>query len=443
MSCARIITFQSFYSTVMNNVRDIHIYLPPSYDRDTQTRYPVLYVHDGQNVFHSGFNGQSWRLDHVCNRLISEGRMEEIIIVAIGNAGLLRNEEYAHGGPFAERLPYPCRGEAYERFLIRELKPFVDRSFRTKRESRDTGLMGSSRGGLVTYHLGFNRPDVFGKVAMLSPYFYQYHESSLSHEPIFNQYEEKGPLKLWIDTGGMEGMTVQADHVREMAARLLRLGYRYGEELAFGYFPEAVHNEEAWADRVHGPLLFLFGHLGEPDGVELTGSRVAGMEGKPTYVHPLLRYAGGLTIVDGEAELVMDPEDSAHIDEHGLIVPRSTGDCCVRYERGRLGSALHPLTVLPHLREKANVAIRVRVPTDTPEDARIHAGIPLVKKGVGIYEAEAELPLNAGFSFHITEESGLMEADHEGKVSVQRHFVVNGDLKLQYEVIQWTRGQAF
>lgn len=436
---SRIETIAAFRSERLNNERNIYVYLPPDYDRNTDQSYPVLYAHDGQNVFASAYNGQTWSLHTITDRLIADGRIEEIIIVAVDNAGPGRNSEFAHEGPLSGKLDYACRGEAYEQFLTEELKPWIDRTYRTKPDSANTALMGSSRGGLVTYHIGFRRPDVFGKLAMISPYFAQYNEADMSHFPIVQLFDAKRPLRLWIDTGGMEGMIVLTAHVRSMAEHFIKLGYRPGDDLMFGYEPLAEHNEDAWRQRVHAPLLYFFGGtVGKPVSAELAGDDRAGITGAGSYVYPIVQYESGLKAVDLFAEVAISPADSASVTSGGHIKAAKPGECTIRYERGGL-TASRTLRIVPEISAKAAIDIEVKVPADTPAGARIYAGVELERRAPQTYGRRFVLPRGTGFSFSITEFSGLREAGPGGRDIPKRRFVADRDLTLRYEVESWIR----
>ncbi|RJX39188.1 alpha/beta hydrolase [Paenibacillus pinisoli] len=438
---SRVETIAGFQSDIMGNERDIFVYLPPGYGEEADRTYPVLYVHDGQNVFHEAFNGQSWNLHRVCDRLISEGRIEQLIVVAVSNMGLERSSEFAHQGPYAEELDYPCRGELYERFLTEEVKPHIDRAYRTKRESRHTALMGSSRGGLATYHIGFRRSNVFGKLAIVSPYFAQYDEESMTHLPIVQTFDEKGPLQIWIDTGGMEGMTVRVDHVRRMAEHFTKLGYRSGDDLVFCYEPMAEHNEAAWERRVHAPLIFFFGDKGAPVSAELTGDPIAGIAGTDAWVYPLVSYESGLVSVDLDASFRVTPEGAAAVDPAGLIRAAKAGECEIIYS-GYALTASTTIRIVPELSEEVEVELEVIVPDDTPATARVYAGAELEKSGPRSYRRRLILPRNTGFAFHISEHSGLREAGPEGEDVPKRRFIADGSKTLRYEVQSWMQGQT-
>src|SRR3982751_2466028 len=165
---------RGFRSKILGNRRDILVYLPPGYRRLSTRHYPVLYLHDGQNVFDAAtaFGGVEWGVDETAQRLIRDKLMEPLIIVAIANTGEDRIHEY---GPTPARIDPPKRKRSkgllrsYGRFLTEELKPFIDRRYRTKREAEFTGLGGSSLGGLATIALGVLCSNFFYRLALMLP----------------------------------------------------------------------------------------------------------------------------------------------------------------------------------------------------------------------------------------------------------------------------------
>src|SRR5205085_5260077 len=155
---------RAFPSIILRNRRDVLVYLPPGYRRFSTRRYPVLYLHDGQNVFDAAtaFGGVEWGVDETAQQLIRKKLIEPLIIVAVAKTGEDRIHEFA---PTPARIDPPKRKRSkgllrsYGRFLIEELKPFNDPRYRTKRGAEFTALGGSSLGGLATVVLGLWYPN--------------------------------------------------------------------------------------------------------------------------------------------------------------------------------------------------------------------------------------------------------------------------------------------
>jgi predicted alpha/beta superfamily hydrolase len=250
---------RAFPSRILKNRRDVLVYLPPSYRRFSTRQYPVLYLQDGQNVFDAAtsFAGVEWGVDETAQRLIRQKLIEPMIIVAIANTGEDRIHEYA---PTPARIDPPKRKRSkgllrsYGRFLIEELKPFIDRKYRTRREAEFTGLGGSSLGGLATLALGLWFPNYFTRLAVLSPSIWW---DDCAIYDIVDEIDEtaRPPLKIWLDTGTHEPGWERAASLRD---RLTEKGWRLHDDLQYLEVEGADHSEGAWAARVDPVLRFLF-----------------------------------------------------------------------------------------------------------------------------------------------------------------------------------------
>lgn len=248
-----------FRSKILENRRDVLVYLPPGYRRFSRRRYPVLYMHDGQNVFDAAtsFAGVEWGVDETAQRLISKGLIEPLIIVAVSNMGEDRIHEYAPTrGVYehtAERKKR-SRGLArqYGDFLITELKPYIDKKYRTKREAEFTGLGGSSLGGLVTLAIGILYPQAFTRLIVMSPSVWW---DDFSIFRLVDSILDKPSLKIWLDTGTNEPGWEQT---RELCDLLVKKGWQALADLHYLEAKGADHSEGAWAARVDTALRFLY-----------------------------------------------------------------------------------------------------------------------------------------------------------------------------------------
>jgi predicted alpha/beta superfamily hydrolase len=245
---------REFRSAVLGNERDILVHLPPGYNEDLERRYPVLYMHDGQNLFDAAtaFGGEEWRLDETADGMTMAGEIEPLIVVGINHAGVDRANELT---PTASRkVKAGGRGPHYAKFLIEELKPFVDANYRTRPEREFTGTGGASLGGLISLYLGFAVPDVFGRLMVMSPSLWWDRRSMLQE---LRAAPDKLPLKIWLDAGTHEGGgTLQ--NVRMLKNALIRRGWTPGADLRYLEDQGAHHTEAAWANRVGAALAFLF-----------------------------------------------------------------------------------------------------------------------------------------------------------------------------------------
>jgi len=253
---------EHIWSPQLKNRRDILVHLPPSYEIGVERRrYPVLYMHDGQNLFDesSSFAGE-WRVDETMHML---SQLElEAIIVGVPNMEKDRLAEYS---PFHDPRHGPGRGDRYLAFLADTLKPLVDRDFRTLPDRAHTGIMGSSMGGLISLYGFFRRCDVFGFAGVMSPSFWY------ANRAIYDYVEQApyAPGKIYMDVGTREyggSVTEKAARrqsrrhyaaVRRMKRILVKKGYRPRRDLLVVEERGAGHDEPSWARRLPLALHFL------------------------------------------------------------------------------------------------------------------------------------------------------------------------------------------
>lgn len=235
-------------SPQLNNRRDIYVYLPPSYFAETERRYPVIYMHDGQNLFdpRTSFAGE-WNVDSTIDA--ESGKGLEAIVVGIPNMGAERCNEYS---PFDDPRFGPGRGDAYLAFLTETLKPVIDADFRTSTQREQTAIVGSSMGGLITLYGFFKRPDVFGFAGVMSPALWY------GQRRIF-EFLTSAPQvggRIYVDVGTKEGQQ-ELNDVKQLRDRLLEIGYVHGQDMLFIVDLGAGHNEGAWARRMVKQLRFF------------------------------------------------------------------------------------------------------------------------------------------------------------------------------------------
>ena len=231
------------YSRILDSKRDLFVWLPAGYEDNTSRNYPVLYMQDGQNLIDpkTSFAGKDWQVDETITKLISEHKIKEIIVVGINNSKD-RLDEYSDSE----------KGEKYRKFMIEELKPFVDSKYRTLSDSANTAVIGSSMGGLASFLIVWKHPDVFSMAGCMSSSFYY------NDDKIFKMIDEyDGPkkhIKFYIDHG--EDGLIRG---QKMFCKLTQLGYVIGTDIDYFYARGAEHNESEWAKRLERPLIFFFG----------------------------------------------------------------------------------------------------------------------------------------------------------------------------------------
>jgi predicted alpha/beta superfamily hydrolase len=252
----RLHLHRGFHSRHLPDDRDVIVYLPPEYGNQPGRSYPVLYLHDGQNLFDprtSFIPGRTWRVREHADAAIEAGEAEPLVIVGIYNTGDRRLAEYTH-----ERDWQRGGGEAakYGLLLTEELLPWIASRYRVRTDRHSTGLGGSSLGGLVTLYLGLRHARNFGKLAVMSPSVWWNHKSILGY------LNEQAPQvwerpRMWLDVGDHEGRRTLHD-TEHLARRLKANGWVAGETLHFERVPGGTHDEASWAQRVRPMLRFLF-----------------------------------------------------------------------------------------------------------------------------------------------------------------------------------------
>ena len=251
-----------FRSSVFRNTRFLRVWLPPGYDdaENASRHYPVLYLNDGQNLFEArtAFGGVEWGVDETADRLIRDGAVPPLIVVGIDNTGKDRLREYM---PHRSMHPMIVRvqGRRYPDFLMKEVMPFVERTYRAATSPENTGLGGSSLGALIALYTVIVRPGVFGRLLLESPSLWASNRQLV---------KESRPVRIWperiflavgtAEAGSAERNRTVVDDARELAA-IIRRAVLSEKRLRLVIKDGAGHSELAWAERFPEALQFLFG----------------------------------------------------------------------------------------------------------------------------------------------------------------------------------------
>ena len=229
-------------SKVLGRVHRLRVHVPPGYDENTLTRYPVVYMQDGQNLFfpEEAFQGQEWAVDETSHTLRAMRAVEDMIIVGIYSDDRMR--EYTRPGY-----------EAYARSLAEEIVPEEQRLLRGGGDRRYRSVMGSSLGGVVSFYTAWEHADVFGSAICMSSTF-SYKDNLIERVLA----EPARDVAFYLDSG-WPGDNYEV--TMAMATALVSRGWRYGQNLLHLCFPNATHNETAWGIRLHIPLQFLNGSV--------------------------------------------------------------------------------------------------------------------------------------------------------------------------------------
>jgi enterochelin esterase-like enzyme len=264
--------------------RNISVWLPRGYQHGTR-RYPVIYMHDGQNAFSPAFafRGQPWEIDDALNRRSGTDGAGSAIVVGIWNTPK-RRSDYAPTAIEAFMSPLlrarivsenqqPSAGDAYLRFIVSELKPLIDATYRTKKAPRDTTIMGSSRGGMISLYGLCEYPHIFGNAACLSTHWLMLSAPSPTTDPNLEtpavaaaieaylraKLPKSGAHKIWMDHGTINLDSFYPPYQDPVDMVFLSQGWVKGRDFESRVFDAADHNEAAWRARL-GPVLdFMLG----------------------------------------------------------------------------------------------------------------------------------------------------------------------------------------
>ena len=215
---------------------------------DSGKEYPVLYLHDGQNLFDEESPFGNWAIDQSLGRLASQGS-GDVVVIAIDHGGEDRLNEYM---PFNTRKYGKGQGKLYIQFLMETLKPYVDNKYRVNNDSDHTGIGGSSMGALISLYAGITFPETFSKMMIFSP--------SLWLSPRIYQLAKKfAPVEssnLYLYAGGKESQAHLPNVMRFGADLLTNMGE--GLRFKFSHNPDGIHNEENWREEFPIALKWLF-----------------------------------------------------------------------------------------------------------------------------------------------------------------------------------------
>jgi enterochelin esterase-like enzyme len=238
-----------YYKKLIGNgirERDIVIWVPPGYEKEKKMKYPVLYMHDGQNIFDprtSSF-GVDWQIDETCDSLIRNRIIDPIIVVGIYNTQG-RSSEYSPGK----------MGTAYMELVVKKIKPFIDSIYRTMPDRKHTYVGGSSSGGTISFMLAWNYPEIFSKALCFSPAFKIGALDLVKEASDFTGKKKK--LVFYFDNGGKGLEERLQPGVDEMLKALEEKGFIRNRDLFYVSAPDAEHNEAAWAKRMPEALKLI------------------------------------------------------------------------------------------------------------------------------------------------------------------------------------------
>lgn len=237
-----------FHSEVMKRERSMLVLLPPGYEEASEKRYPVLYMHDGQSVV------VTWRLDDLVRPLFANGQIQPLIVVAIFNNQTQEGRFDDYTPTRDSKFGKSGNADLYGRMIVEELKPIIDTEYRTLSDPANTGIGGTSLGGLVSIYLALKYPTKFGKAAVMSPSIWWDNKMIISY---VKRVTPKPTVKIWLDVGTRESPR-SIPLAKELRDALLEKGWKSDVDLKYYEANGAEHAEEWFARRAPEVLKYLF-----------------------------------------------------------------------------------------------------------------------------------------------------------------------------------------
>lgn len=463
----RFVTVSAFPGENGLSARDLTIYLPADYDAQADTRYPVLYMHDGQNLFHDADAafGTAWEVDDTLDALVNSGKVRPHIIVGIHNTPeriddytISVDPDYDDGG----------NAGAYMIMVAERIKPYVDANYRTLCGPHNTAIAGSSLGGLVSFYQFMATQGVFGRVAAVSPSFWWNGEEALT---TFEDYTGELPARLWIDAGSGEGSVVEAGlssvalNSRAMVALAQDRGMILGEDLAYMEDIWATHDEASWEQRLPSILGYI-----------LTDSPASDLAATDLWVHvhsPVIttdvledttavavntRYADTfwLTTFGDDPDLAVDPgATQISVNADGHLVANSEGTALLRATKG--ARAAGAAVLVDHDLDPNNVTLVLTTSTPPGTQGPVYVigsapglgagdvawgepGVQMVDLGGGYWAFTATVPADVVVEYKYTRGSwATVEKGPSGEELQNRTWSADAPALLRDAVANWAQ----
>lgn len=435
--------------------RSVTVFLPDAYASDR--RYPVLYMHDGKNLFapeRASF-GVDWGLHRTVDRLTAEGLIAPHIVVGIDNTDQ-RTDDYT---PDADPSQGGGGGERYLDFLVEVVKPLVDAEFATMADRASTRIGGSSLGALISLHAAIRHPTVFGRVAAMSPALWWNRRSMLAR---MQAYRGQLPDRLWLDVGVHESETTGAAigsmlaDVRQALRIIESKGRSYGTEVAMLEDIEGHHDEASWRRRLDAVLAFVLGDRAASEPRTLTLSLLSAVltangPAKRAAITAEARYGGRLrmTVPADRVALRSEDPDTIRVRTGGIIEGRAVGTAAVVASHQGV-EARSRVEVCSST--TAEITFEVRAPAVTKGPVFIAAdqpalgawradGLRLKRSGGDLWTASVRLRRGSALEYKATLGTWQTVEKHtNGGERPNRTYRVAGDARVRLEVEEWAEG---
>ncbi|WP_062288372.1 alpha/beta hydrolase [Nostoc piscinale] len=420
------------HSKVLASSRNLHIYLPPSYTNNSIQRYPVVYMHYGQHLFEpQKLDGESWMVHETIEELLDADLIDEIIVVGIAAVRATVESDYWHyAGLFKNQS---LNGHTYESFVVEEVKPFIDRNFRTFSDRSHTAMIGCCAGATASYNIAERHSNVFGKVGMLSPAVRSFDTNTW----LYSWPMRKPEFMLWIDVGDAEGIFTPP--VRDLVDVLLTQGCIPNTDFFYYLEPDAAHRDIFWGKRLKNPLLLFFGKKCQTVSVELQGDNVLGIGSKPLTVNPIVECDTGLRYTDLTGNYHIEQPEILSVEQGNRMTGLSPGITQVSFLSQGLKTS-RTYKVVSSLPDQVQLHLRAHVPEETPQVEEIHFGtLALQQTSKNIYEGKYTLP--RGFALKDFFSCGMrnFERQKDGSPMPLRLLQAQYDTEIEYKIERWSK----
>jgi enterochelin esterase-like enzyme len=422
-----------FASDACDRRQNLHVYLPPSYDLEPTSRYPVLYMHFGNELFEPECpDAESWNLHRLIERLLALGLIEEIIVVGIDTMDRTVGYDMNHyNNLYDEAAGTGLGGLEYEAFILEHLMPFIDGLFRTRTGPSHTAMIGACAGATVTYNIAERNPGVFGKIGLLSPVVL----STVNHDWLLAPAGRRPQGMVWVYVGGLEGGFTAP--VRELVDAMMGCGATPGADLFFLQEPQAPHRTAAWAERMAHPLLLFFGRIGQPVRAELHGGGMLAVDGAPLALNPLLEHDSGFRSTPLVAHYRVSDPTRLRATPDGRLHGLAEGSAEVALCAAGLEATL-AVRVVRELPETVCLRLSAEVLDDQPTLKLINFGhFKLRRADNGRYEGTFQLPRGYAVGENFSCRINKFELSRDGGPVPLRVLRAEQDAVLEFTIERW------
>jgi enterochelin esterase-like enzyme len=430
---------QKLTSTLMAMERRLQIYLPPSYDAQPERHYPVLYVHYGQHIFEPHRPGdEAWHLHRLLEALFAADRIEELIVVGIAAERATVHRDYCHYVPAFQGAE--LGGMLFESFIVQELKPWIDNTYRTLLDRKQTAMVGASNSAAATYNIAQRHPDIFGKIGLLSPIVYSFCDKQWLYPTPLPKYEGV----LWVGMGDAEGD--YTFEVRDLLDALWAQGFQPGLDLFYTLTPDAGHYDIAWGSQVLHPLLLFFGKAGATPAeqidraiaVDLLGDTLIGISSNPLVINPLIHYDSGLALTALTGNYTIAQPQILAVRARNYLYGLAQGESSLTFTIDEVTATRH-YRVMPTVPDLVHLHLRAHVPPETPDQEQIYLlHLPLTRTSKCLYEGFHTFPRNFALSGLFSWEMRKFEQRADGSLAPYRLLRATEDATIDYTIERWS-----